>query len=223
MRGEAMLKSLSAALIGLCVFAASATAQDNLPGQYRSLVFVEAIAQRGLSCALLRPWQSAALSVQVADETHRWTDAHRAQLQADAAAQAAAMACDNETLNVWINGAGRGFESEMLAHFIVIYAALSQMTPPVSLFAETTQLEQHADARVAITAKLDALEAAGAVPEGGGPWDAFIERTSTATVEIARGYESGELPERYTPTQIEALVVGSVRVTELWLADAGAD
>ena len=77
----------------------------------------------------------------------------------------------------------------------------------------------HAEARAAITAKLMELEAAGAVPEGGGPWADFIARTGQQTNEIARAYESGALPERYTPAQIEALIEGAVRVTELWLAD----
>lgn len=205
----------------LTLFGASASAQDNeTPRQYRSLVFVETIARRGLECGLLRPWQSAALSVQVNDAAHAWTEPQRARLDADATAQAADMACEDETLNVWIEGAGRGFESEMLAHFIVIYAALSEMSPQITLFRETTRLEHHTQARDAIAAKLAELEAAGAIPEGGGPWPHFIEQTSSAATEIARGYESGALPERYTPAQIEALITGSVRVAELWLEDA---
>lgn len=210
---------------GVCTLALSgaAAAQDNRPSQYRSLVFLGAIADRGLACGLLRPWQAAALNVQAADVMHRWTPEQRTQLQSDAAAQGEAMACDDESMNVWIGGAQRGFEGEMLAHFIVIYAALSEMAPPVAPFTDATQLQSHDEARAAIAAKLAELEASGAVPEGGGPWPDFIARTSAAVTQTVRAYEAGELPERYTREQIETLIAGSVRVTELWLADSGTD
>lgn len=213
-----MPRVLGAAATALLIVVTHAAAQESRPGQYRSFVFVDSIATRGAQCGRLSPWQEAVLHAQVRDGARNWSEAHRTQLHADAASDAASRACNDEIMLAWIEGAERGMESEMLAHYIVAYSALSQMAPPAALFTETTQIADHAAARAAIDAKIAELDAAGAVAEGGQPWRDFVARTSAAVQEMARAYDAGEAPGRRE--QAEAWIRDTVAITELWLADA---
>lgn len=191
-----------------------------MPSQYASLVFLDAIAARGAQCELLQDWQAAMLHAQVRDAARAWSEDQRRQLTADAAEDSARRACDDEAMNLWIEGARRGMESEGLAHYIVAYRALSNMTPPPALFVETTQIEDHAAARAVIDAKIAALEASGAIAEGGVPWAEFVARTSAGIEQIAQAHAAGEATPRVTREQAEAWIRDSVSITELWLADS---
>jgi hypothetical protein len=213
------MKLLFAAVAASASLLASAAAQE-LPSQFRSLVFLDALAIRGEACGLLAPWQGAALAAQVDDATRGWDETHRTQLDTDAAARAAALGCDDEGMNVWINGAQRGMESEILAHYIVAYRALSQMNPPPAPFVEASTRGDHAGASAAIEQKLQELQASGAVPEGGHPWPDFIARTSAGVTEMARAYDAGEPPPRASREQAEAWFRDSARITELWLQES---
>jgi hypothetical protein len=217
-----MRTGFPAALGAAFALATSASAQEaeRLPGQYRSLVFLDVVATRGLECGLLRPWQAAALEAQVGDAVRGWSEAHRTQRSADADAQARTTACDDEAMTVWIDGGRRGMESEMLSHYIVAYAALATMSPQPALFQELSTADDHEAARAAIAAKITELDRAGASAEGGVPWPDFVARTRAAVQEMARAYDAGEVPARASREQAEGWIRDSVRVSELWLADA---
>jgi hypothetical protein len=201
-------------------FGEEAAAQEQTPPQFSGIVLVEAMAMRGLECGLLRPWQAAALSAQTVDAARDWSAAQREQLSVETAARAQETQCDDEGMNAWIEAAQRGFESEMLSNFIVTYAALARMEPQPALFAQASQLDDHAGSLAAIEAKLAALEAGGGTPEGGGPWPDFIARQTARVEQTVRAYENAEGAQNYPRARVEGFIAASVQVTELWLAES---
>lgn len=213
------MRLLASAALALTL-AASALAQNNgLPTQRQDLVMVEAIAQRGLDCALLRPWQAEALHMQTRMELGQYDAATRAGIDTEIATMADGMACDDGLLNAWIEGASPGFEREMLPFFLVAYDAMAGLDPVPALFAEETGRTDFGRPRAIIGAEIERLQDAGIHPEGGVEWDAYETRIDTAAAEIAgvlNGTESG----RFSHTEAEGYVTDIARVTELWLDDA---
>lgn len=196
-----------------------ALAQNNgLPGAVRSNAFVQMVAERGLECDLLKPWESAALMGMVADDMSRRPEDMMAQMQTEAARLSAETACDAQALNVWIEGASPGFEREILPPYLVAYAQLARLETPPEVFTRITTLEDHGQAIEQIEAKIDALGAAGVTPEGGMSWPEYVERVDEFIAGFMALTDSGDA-ESAEVAQAAGLIEQSVRITELWLQE----
>lgn len=203
--------------------AAPALAQNNgLPTQRQGLVMVETIAQRGLECDLLRPWQAQALRAQSSREMARYDADTQAGIEAEIATMAEEMACDTPFLNAWIDGASAGFEREMLPFFLIGYTAFAEMDTPPALFIELTGRTDYGLPLSMVGAEIERLQADGVMPEGGASWPEFEARVDEAADDIAgalRGEEGGD----FTAGEAAGYVTDIATVTELWLADQMAD
>tara|TARA_R110002073_G_scaffold26574_1_gene87056 strand:- start:156 stop:854 length:699 start_codon:yes stop_codon:yes gene_type:complete len=209
-------------LIATCfalTLTASALAQNNgLPTQRQGLVLVETIAQRGVECDLLRPWESQALRAQTSREMAAYDAETRAEIEAEIASMAGEMACDAPFLNAWIEGAHPGFEREMLPFFLVGYTAFAQMDTPPALFTEMTGRDNFDLPLSMVGAEIERLQSNGVMPEGGVEWPAFEARIDEAAADIAgalRGEEGGDFPAEEAAGYVRDIAT----VTELWLTD----
>jgi hypothetical protein len=88
------------------------------------------------------------------------------------------------------------------------------MQAPPDAFREAATRASPAADIAAIDAKLAALEASGARPDGGGPWPEFIASTSAAVEQFAPMLDQGE-----APAEVAFLVPRAIAIAELWLAD----
>tara|TARA_R110002073_G_scaffold19336_24_gene70800 strand:- start:1680 stop:2372 length:693 start_codon:yes stop_codon:yes gene_type:complete len=206
-------------LAATAALTAPALAQNNgLPTQRQGVVLVEVIAQRGVECDLLRPWQGEALRAQSSRDMARYDDAEQAEIRAEIATMAGEMTCDTPFLNAWIDGASAGFEREMLPFFLVGYTAFAEMDTPPELFSELTEREDYGLPLSMIGAEIERLQDNGVMPEGGVEWPAFEARIDEAATDIAgalRGEEGGDFPA----DEAAGYVTDIATVTELWLTD----
>ncbi|MCA8900523.1 MAG: hypothetical protein KDA53_04675 [Hyphomonas sp.] len=198
------------ALLALALTACAASAADPVPPKVRSGAFVEMIAQRGVECGHLKQWQGLSLRALSLQDREGWPAEDVAALKAETARLASETACDAETLTLWIEGSRKGFDSEMLAPYLVAYKALAGMEAPPAVFTATALRLDKAPVVAAIDAKLEALAASGRPAEGGKPWPDYIDRTSTAVLEFAGSLEA-EGGDRAA-----AWIAQSARIIEIW-------
>ncbi len=193
---------------------------DPVPGPVRSAVFLEAVATRGVECDLMRPWQASALRAQNLKDMERWSPERRLIFADEIERALSERSCDDEGIGVWINGASRGFDSEILPPYLIVYRTLVSYETPPAIFSSTTARLRYGPAVEAINQKLSALEASGAKAEGGKPWPEYIERIETA----ARGFvstlanEDAPLAER---DEAAVWIAQTAHIVELWLLDEG--
>lgn len=189
-----------------------------VPGPVKSAAFVEAVATRGLECGLLHPWQASALRALVLKDMERWPEERRALLEEESARVLSQRSCDDEAVRGWIDASSRGFESEMLPPYLIVYRTLVGYETPPAIFRTTTTRLRYGPALTAINEKLSALEASGAKPEGGGPWPDYIAGIEKA----ARGFVSTLANEDARPAerdQAAMWIAQSAHIVELWLLD----
>lgn len=209
-------RRLSSALA--CLFLTTASAQGDFLSQDESVVLLNLIAVKGAACDLLRPWEAATVQAMADQATLGWEDARREVVDGETEARLAQTDCSEPFLSAWIEGARPGMEAEYLSLHLVVYRTLLSLTTlPESLSHVATRTSPTADIAT-IDTKLAALEASGARPEGGGPWPAFIARTSAAVEEFVPLLDRGE-----APAQVAFVIVRSIEIAELWLAGEDSD
>ncbi len=202
------------------VLAVPALAENRrLPGQQESAVVVELMADRGLHCGLLRPWQAASLRMQTRDLIARFDDAGRAAVAAEIEARRPAMACDDPLLTTWIKGSLPGFDREHLPELLAGYRALATQDVPPARFRNATGRKDYSSALALIDAKLAALEAAGVRPPGGKGWQALAERQAAFAAQMSAAISGVGDAGRVSPAQAAQIVEDVARIGELWLAD----
>lgn len=195
-------------------------AQNNgLPSRQQSAVLVELIADRGLDCGLLRPWQAASLRMQTRDEIASFDEAGRAAIAKELDARRPLMGCDDGLLTTWIESAGPNMEREALPELLAGYRALALLDPTPATFVKAAGREDFADALVLIDAKLAAMEAAGIQPAGQMSWPALAERQAGFAAQIGATIAGTGEAGRFSPEQAAQIAEDVARIGELWLAD----
>jgi hypothetical protein len=202
------------------VLAVPASAQNQrLPGQQESAVLVELIAERGLDCGLLRPWQAASLRMQTRDLIASFDDVGRAAVAAEIDARRPAMACDDPLLTTWIEGAEPNFDREHLPELLAGYRALATLEVLPAPFRDATGRTDFTAALAQINAKLAALEAAGVQPPGGKGWQALAERQAGFAAQMSAAISGVGDAGRFSRAQAAQLMEDVARIGELWLAE----
>jgi len=187
------------------------------PDEGQSIALMTAFTDRGSECGLLLPWETATLRTITADARRSW-DGEEARLAADTSALAAATSCSDPLLVDYLDASRGNLESEYLSLFLVAYQTLLALEPKPEAVAGLIGRTDAAADSATIDAKLAALAASGATPDGGGPWPAFIERTAAGVVEFAA------LLDEPGPAREEAWfwIAASLAIAELWLANEDA-
>lgn len=204
--------------LAACLCAAVPAVSHAASNAVKSTAFVEAIATRGHACGLLAPWQASAIRALAVRDMERWDVGQRASLPTEIESALSKMTCESDVLAAWIEGASRGFDSEMLAPYLVVYRVLASYETPPKIFTYAAPRLQYASAVTAINVKLAELEASGAVPEGGGTWSAYIDRTETAARDFV-SYLSNEDAAPEDRDMAAAWLAQSAHIIELWLHD----
>lgn len=195
----------------------SAAAQE-VSSKVKTAAFLEVMATRGAECGLLRPWQAASLRALNLQDMARWQSGRHTGMIEETARQLAETDCESSSLNVWIEAASRGFESEMLPPYLVVYRVLASRDEPPKIFTQTAARILYAPAIEAINDKLSELEASGTVAEGGKPWPVYIENTERAVLEFSAllDDETAPLEKR---NEAAGWIAQSAHIVELWLLD----
>lgn len=194
----------------------TSVAAQPVPGPVKSAAFLETIATRGVECDLLQPWQASALRALNLKDMERWSKSQRDLLPAEIEKTLAQRDCTDEAVRAWIEASSRGFDSEMLPPYLIVYRTLAASDAPPEIFTATTTRLRYGPAIEAINAKLSALEASGARPEGGGPWPDYIAGIEKAAREFNATLTNENAPssERY---QASIWIAQSAHIIELWL------
>ncbi len=196
---------------------AAAQAEPVSP-KVKSAAFLEVVAAKGAECDLLRPWQATALRALNYRDMENWSAELREELAGETSRRLSETDCDNESMTAWIDGASKGFDSEMLPPYLVAYRAMARMENPPKAFSYITLRTDYAPAIAAIDAKLAALEASGAVAEGGKPWPDYIARTERFVEGFAQTLNSADAAGEKAD-QAAAWLAQAALVVEQWLAD----
>ena len=207
-----------ARVIAFILLGASGASSQEPSSQVRTAAFLEVVAVRGVECDLMRPWQAAALRALNRQDMARWDDARRAEVVPETARQLSETDCENEAMQVWIEGSSRGFDAEMLPPYLVAYKAMAGMEDPPAVFAATALRLDYAPAVAAIDAKFAALEESGAVAEGGYSWPDYIERTEGFIEEFAATLADSETTGE-AADEAASWLAQSALIVELWLMD----
>ncbi|MGD2131778.1 MAG: hypothetical protein PVI23_03235 [Maricaulaceae bacterium] len=205
-------------LAALAALSASPAQGQEPLSQVRTAAFLEVVAIRGMECGLMRPWQAAALRALNRQDMARWDNQRREQLIPEITRQLAETDCDNQTVQVWIEGSSRGFDSEMLPPYLVAYRTMASMQEPPQVFAATALRLDYAPAIDAIDAKFAELAASGAVAEGGYSWPEYIERTEGFIEEFAATLADPEATGE-AADEAASWLAQSALIVELWLMD----
>lgn len=211
-----MVRFLGLAIVYLSI--AAATFAQQASNRVRTAAFLEVVAQRGLACDLLQPWQAAALRALNLQDMRGWSEQQTGQVIAEVDRQLAETECDNAAMTTWIEGSSRGFDSEMLPPYLVAYRLLARMEHPPQVFSATALRLDYAPAIAAIDAKFAELEASGAVAEGGHPWPEYVSRTEASIQEFIGTLEN-PATSGGTADEAASWLAQSARIVELWLAD----
>jgi hypothetical protein len=210
--------------MGCVALVAAGTADaQTLPTKLQPFLFVQLAADRGLECGLLSRWQAGVLRAQIIEAAQAWDADTRNAFSFEVAQRAQTTPCDDPAITGWIIAAQRGFESEYLPPYLVIYRAIARMSDPPALFTAISLRFDHETAIAAIDAALAALDASGAVAEGGKPWPDFVSRIERMVPEFVAALRSGETVGRTSPDQAAAYIGQSALITELWLQDRSDD
>lgn len=202
----------------LVIVSASAAQAQQPSSRVRSAALIEVIAVRGVECDLMRPWQAAALRALNRQDMSGWDDERRAEVILETARQLSETDCDNQTVQAWIEGSSRGFDTEMLPPYLVAYATMARMDEPPAVFTATALRLDYAPAITAIDAKFAELEASGAVAEGGYSWPEYIERTEGFVEEFAATLADPEATGE-AADEAASWLAQSALIVELWLMD----
>lgn len=213
-----MIGAACALLAAASMAPAPARAQGEASPKVRTAAFLEMVATRGRECGRLRSWQAAALRALNLEDMSGWSFAQREAMIAESERQLAEAGCDNEAMTLWIDGARRGFEAEMLAPYLVAYLTLVGYEDPPPLFTKTTTRIRYGPAVQAIRDKLAALEASGAAPEGGGSWEEYIDKTGTRVRALVAAFANDEADPRER-RDAGAWIGQTAHIVELWLAE----
>jgi hypothetical protein len=206
-------------LVSLALAPPAAAQNSGLPGQQQSAVLVELMADRGLDCGLLRPWQAASLRIQTREAMARFDEAGRAAVAAEIDARRPKTGCDDPLLNAWIAGAEPNFEREYLPELLEGYRAFARQDAPPAVFLEAAARTDYAAALALIDAKLAALEAAGVRPAGQTSWRALAERQAGFAAQISAAISGTGDAGRFSREQAAQIAEDVAHVGELWLAD----
>jgi len=206
------------ALMALALLASTNAAAQNVSSKVKTAAFLETIATRGAECGLLRPWQAASLRALNLHDMKDWPVERRIMLPAEVARQLVETDCETQAMTLWIEASSKGFDSEMLPPYLVVYRRLAQSAAPPPIFTQTAARVRFAPAIDAINKKLAYLEASGAVAEGGKPWPEYITNTEEAAAEFATllDDETAPLDRR---NEAAGWIAQSVHIVELWLLD----
>ncbi len=180
------------------------------------------MAERGRECDLLTAWQSAAIRVQTLEQTRDWDNDRRQRIGDAINERVAAMACDDAGMTGWIGAASRGFDTEFLPPYLVVYRTLAQMDNPPMTFTAVALRHDFAAAIERIDAKFAELEASGAKAEGGKSWPDYIETTGQWAEQFVQRVNGEETERKMTMDEAAGWIAQSAMVTELWLAEDAA-
>ncbi|WP_430401386.1 hypothetical protein [Hyphomonas sp.] len=198
------------ACLSLAFMVGATGSADQLPSKVRSGAYIEMIAQRGVECGHLSQWESLSLRAMALQDREGWSQAHVESLKTETAKRVAETECDAEMLTLWIEGARKGFDIEMLPPYLVAYKTLSRMKdPPHAFSAVALRLDKEPVISV-IDAKLAELAATGRPAEGGKTWPDYIEYTGEAILKLTQQLE-GEGGD-----QAAAWIAQSARIVETW-------
>ncbi len=200
--------------------------EQTLSNHEKSIVFLLVAAERGHACGLVSEWQSAAIMAQALDDAARRESTRLPAVSAQVMAESTQTGCDDPAMNTWIDAARKGFESEFLPPYLVIYRAIARLDDRPKVFDAVALRHDHQPVIDAITAKLAQLEASGAVAEGGKPWPDYIagiENRLSGISDILRGDATDG---GVGPDQAAAYLAQAAYITELWyeeeIANEGA-
>lgn len=188
---------------------------ETSPPKVRSGAFVEMIATRGVECSHLKSWQGHALHALALEDRKAWSAELIGSLRVETARLVAETDCDAEILTVWIEGASKGFDAEMLPPYLVMYKTLAEMDNPPRVFLATSLRLDRAPVIAAIDAKLEELAASGRKAEGGKDWPVYKADTQAAVLEFVDALEAegGD--------QAAAWIAQSAIVIEEWYKEGG--
>ena len=204
-------------LLGSCFMLGSAHAQNNgLPNRDQSVVLLQLITTKGAECDLLDSWEVAAIRAMMEQEMSGWPTERR-QAAADATAERLAETdCESPVVTTWIDAAKPNMQGEMLPGFLLTYKTIAEMEERPLVFTMSAVTLDTRPVVAAIDAKLAALEAEGATPEGGKPWPDYIERTTGQINTVIDGYMSADPDAGIKPDEVAALIAQAVLITNLW-------
>lgn len=207
-----------AILLSACVVSIVTASAQPIPGSVKTAAFLEVTATRGLECGLLRPWQASALRALNLRDMENWNADRGALLATEVERSIAETSCDDEAMQAWINGARPGFDREFLPPYLIVYRTLVGYEDPPKVFSRTAVRLRYLPVIEAINAKLAAIEASGAVAEGGKSWP----DSTKGVQEHARGFVATLTnPEASLAERDEAAgwIAQSAHIVELWFLD----
>ena len=208
-----MVKFIAASLIALAM--PLIASGDPISQRVDANALIETIAQRGQACGLLSNWEALSLKAMALEDRKRLEPDQQKQVGQVVQDKLYDMSCDNELLNVWIDGARRGFDTEMLPPYLVVYRTMATMEMPPKVFSATSLRQDHAPVLQAIENKLSSLSASGQLAEGGKRWPDYIAGTEQAAREFASSLETegGD--------QAAAWIAQSALIVEAWFQEQG--
>lgn len=208
-----MVKLMTASLIALA--APLAATGDPVSQRVDANALIETIAQRGQTCGLLSDWEALSLKAMALEDRKRLDTEQQNQVGQVVQEKLSGMSCDDELLNIWIDGARPGFNIEMLPPYLIVYRSMAKMETPPKLFSATSLRLDYTPVLQAIERKLSSLSASGHLAEGGKPWPEYIAGTEQAAREFAKTLETegGD--------QAAAWIAQSALIVEAWFQAEG--
>ena len=214
-----MIRALAGLALALAV-SASALAQNNgLPDARQSVVFVKAVAVRGVECDLLDRWQGAVLFFQAGREMARFSPEEQEEIATEIEMLSGEMTCDDTALVGWTTGAAPNIEREVLPLYLVGYRAMAELDPPLSDFMELTD---NAAGLATVEARIAELEQVVTTLEGGVTWQQFDNRMGNGAADIAAALR-GEENTQFTAEEARLQMRHISDVALLWIQDQAED
>lgn len=204
--------------------AAPALAQNNgTPSRDQTVVYMTTIAERGLECDLLLPWESLTLKVQILQaEGARLSFKQKQEAAEKVAARKTDMACDDAGLTEYIDGAGPGIDREILPPYLVMYHTFGSLENAPALFTAAAPRLDYRQPIAKIEAKFADYEAKGYKPEGGGSWGDYRKSLAGIMTEALANMDSGDPQKSRKAKQAITYMPTSAVIVETWLADMAA-
>ncbi|MCF8880225.1 hypothetical protein L5876_10395 [Hyphobacterium sp. SN044] len=214
-----MIRALAGLALALAV-SASALAQNNgLPDARQSVVFVKAVAVRGVECDLLARWQGAVLYFQAGREMARFSPEEQEEIATEIEMLSGEMACDDTALVGWTTGAAPNIEREVLPLYLVGYRAMAELDPPLADFMELTD---NAAGLTTVEARIAELQEVVTTLEGGVTWEQFDNRMRNGAADIAAALR-GEENTQFTAEEARLQMRHISDVALLWIQDQAED
>lgn len=214
-----MIRALAGLALAVAV-SASALAQNNgLPTARQSVVFVKAVAVRGVECDLLERWQGAVLFFQAGREMARFSPEEQEEIATEIEMLSGEMACDDTALVGWTTGASPNIEREVLPLYLVGYRAMAELDPPLADFMELTD---QAAGLATVETRIAELQEVVTTLEGGVTWEQFDNRMRNGATDIAAALRGAENTQ-FTAEEARLQMRHISDVTLLWLQDQAED